>query len=49
MVQKIVNLIFILSRPRQKLSNEYLVAKFGFDTDENESSKVFQKVVETFS
>ena len=35
------------ARSRQELSNEYLAAKFGFDTAEkkNESSKVCQKVV----
>ena len=27
-------------RFRQKLSNEYLVEKFGFDTEENEACKV---------
>jgi len=32
-------------RSRQKLSNEYLIAKFGSDTAENEPSKVWQKVV----
>ena len=30
---------------RQELSNEYLVAKFAFDTADNESSKVCRKVV----
>ena len=34
-----------IRRSRQKLSNEYLVAKFGFDAAENESSKVCQMVV----
>ena len=29
-------------------SNEYLVARFFFDADENESSEVFQKVVREF-
>ena len=32
-------------RSRQELSNEYLVAKIGLDTAENESSKVCQKIV----
>ena len=32
-------------RSRQELSNEYLVAKFGFDTAENEPSEVCQKGV----
>ena len=27
-------------RSRQELSNEYLVAKFGFNAAENESSKI---------
>ena len=31
-------------RFRQKLSNEYLLAKFGFDTAENEPLKVCQKL-----
>ena len=30
-----------LCRSRRKLSNEYFLAKFGFDTTENEPSKVF--------
>ena len=30
-------------RSRQELSNEYLVAKFGFDTTVNEPSKVCEK------
>ena len=36
-----------IDRSRQELSysNEYLVAKFGFNTAKNESSKVCQKVV----
>ena len=29
-----------LCRSRRELSNEYLLAKFGFDTAENELSKV---------
>ena len=29
-----------LCRPRRELSNEYLLAKFGFDTAENEPCKV---------
>ena len=29
-----------LCRSRRELSNEYLLAKFGFDTAENEPSKV---------
>ena len=33
------------SRSRQALSNGALVAKFGFDTAENESSKVCKKAV----
>ena len=33
-------------RSRQELSNEYLVAKFGFDTAENEPSKVCQQVAQ---
>ena len=32
-------------RSRQELSNEYSVAKFAFDTADNESSKVCRKVV----
>ena len=32
-------------RSRQELSNEYLVAKFAFDKDENEPSKVCQEVL----
>ena len=28
-------------RSRQELSNEYLVAKFGFDKEENEPSQVW--------
>ena len=32
-------------RSYQELSNEYLVAKIGLDTAENESSKVCQKIV----
>ena len=31
-------------RSRQELSNEYLLAKFGFDTAENEPLKVCQKL-----
>ena len=31
-------------RSRQELSNEYLLAKFGFDTAENEPPKVCQKL-----
>ena len=31
-------------RPRQELSNEYLLAKIGFDTAENEPLKVCQKI-----
>ena len=34
-----------ICRSREALSNEYLVAKFGFDTPEYESAKVCQKVV----
>ena len=30
-------------RSHQELSDEYLVAKLGFDTAENEPSKVFQE------
>ena len=42
-VQKNVDLIdLVKSFP---YSNEYLVAKYGFDTAENESSKVCQQVV----
>ena len=33
----------ISCRSRQEPSNEYLVAKFGFDTAENEPLKVCQK------
>ena len=32
-------------RSRQELPNAYLVAKFGFDTAENEPSEVSQKGV----
>ena len=32
------------SRSRQELSNEYFLAKFGFDTAENEPLKVCQKL-----
>ena len=32
-------------RSRQEFSNEYLLAKFGFDTAEKESLKICQKVV----
>ena len=32
-------------RSRQELSNEYLVAEFGFDTAENEPSKVCEQGV----
>ena len=31
----------LYSRSRQELSNEYLLAKFGFDTAENEFVKVY--------
>ena len=31
-------------RPRQELSNEYLLAKFGFDAAENEPLKVCQQL-----
>ena len=32
-------------RSRQELSNEYLIAKIGFDTAENEPLKVCQRAV----
>ena len=31
----------VLCRSRRELSNDYLLAKFGFDTEENEPSKVW--------
>ena len=31
----------VLCRSRRDVSNEYLVAKIGFDTEENEPCKVF--------
>ena len=34
----------ISDRVRQELSNKYLLAKFGFDTAENESRKIIQLV-----
>ena len=34
-------------RSRQELSNEYLLAKFGFDTAENEPLKVCQKLAKS--
>ena len=44
-----------LSRSRRELSNEYLLAKFGFDTAENEpyhfeisSSRVFEFELQTY-
>ena len=41
-----VNLIDLVKRCRKiPYFNEYLVAKFGFDTAENQSSKVCQKVI----
>ena len=39
-MQRIVN----PHRSRREFSNEFLLAKFGFDIAENESSKVFQTV-----
>ena len=36
-----------LCRSRRELSNEYLVANFGFDTAENEPLKVWAPVVST--
>ena len=42
-MQKHVNLITsCTSRSRRELSNEYLVAKFGFDIAENATCKVCQ-------
>ena len=35
-------------RSRQELSNEYFLAKFGFDTEENEPSKVCLNLFESF-
>ena len=35
-----------MERSRQELSNAYLLAKFGFDTAENEPSKVCRSVSE---
>ena len=32
-----------MCRSRRELSNAYLLAKFGFDTAENEPSKVWQR------
>ena len=32
-------------RSRQELSNEYLLAKFGVDTSENEPLKVCQQLI----
>ena len=43
-MQRNVNLIES-DRSRQEFSNEYLVPKCGFDTVENKSTKVCQKVV----
>ena len=34
-------------RSRQELSNEYLLAKFGFDTAESEPLKVCQKIAKS--
>ena len=39
-VQKYVNLVNII-KYRRELSNEYLIAKIGFDTAENEPLKVW--------
>ena len=47
-VQKCVDLCKSC-RSRQELSNEYLPAKFGFDTAENEPLKVCQKLAKTRS
>ena len=44
---KRVNLGIKSCRSRQELSNEYLLAKFGFDTAENEPLNVFQKVAKS--
>ena len=34
-------------RSRQEFSNEYLLAKIGVDTAENEPLKVFQKIAKS--
>ena len=46
-VQKCVNHKCKSCRSRQELSNEYLLAKFGFDTAENEPLKVCQKLAKS--